>query len=136
MRNLASISVVFWTALGLALVLVQCATAQKEGGPAFDNPDKLIEVTSGQEFRIVLDANPTTGFTWQLSSPLDDTLVTLVGNAFDAPSTPGRVGAGGKQTWTFKTMRRGHTAIGLQYARSWEKGVDPAKKLMFTVIVR
>jgi inhibitor of cysteine peptidase len=136
MRSLASISVIFWACLGLALVLAQCATAQKQQSPSFDNPDKLIEVTSGQEFRIVLDANPTTGFTWQLSSPLDDTLVTLVGNTYDAPATPGRVGGGGKQTWAFKAMRRGQTAIGLLYARPWEKGVDPAKKLMFTVIVR
>ena len=135
MRNIASVSVVFWACLGFALVLAQCATAQKEA-PSFDNPDKLIEVTSGQEFRIVLDANPTTGFTWQLSSPLDDTLVTVVGNSYDAPSTSGRVGAGGKQTWTFKAMRRGQTAIGLLYARPWEKGVDPEKKLMFSVIIR
>ena len=135
MKNLVSMSMVFLACVGLALVIVQCAKGQKLG-PSFDNPDKLIEVTSGEEFRIVLDANPTTGFTWQLSSPLDDTLVTLVGNAYEAPSTPGRVGAGGKQTWTFKAIRRGQTVIGLQYARSWEKGIDPAKKLIFTVIVR
>jgi inhibitor of cysteine peptidase len=135
MRNLGSISVVFWTCLGLALVFTQCATAQKEA-PSFDNPDKLIEVTVGQEFRIVLEANPTTGFTWQLAAPLDESLVTLAGNTYDSTPTPGRTGVGGKQTWTFKSKRRGQTVIALQYARPWEKGVDPAKKLVFSVIIR
>ena len=136
MKNLSLMSIVFWSCLGLVLAHVQCAKAQKSGGPSFDNPDQIIDVSAGQEFRIVLDANPTTGFEWQLAAPLDETLVTLVGDAYSVPSTPGRTGAGGKHTWTFKAMRRGQTVIALKYSRSWEKRVDPLKKVIFTVIVR
>jgi len=136
MKSLALMSIVFWSCLGLVLAHVQCAKAQKSGGPSFDNPDQLIDVLVGQEFRIVLDSNPTTGFEWQLAALLDETLVTLVGNAYDVASTPGRTGAGGKQTWTFRAVRRGQTVIALKYSRSWEKGVDPLKKIIFTVIIR
>jgi len=136
MKNLTLMSIVFWSCLGLVLAHVQCAKAQKSGGLSFDNPEQLIDVSVGQEFRIVLDSNPTTGFEWQLAAPLDEPLVTLVGDAYSVPPTPGRTGAGGKHTWTFRAMRRGQTVIALKYSRSWEKGVDPLKKIIFTVIVR
>ena len=136
MKSLAVMSIVIWVCLGFVLAYVQSAEAQGSGGASFDNPDQPIEVGVGQEFRIVLDSNPTTGFTWQLSEPLDETHVTLVGDAYSVPSTPGRTGAGGKHTWTFRAVGQGQTVIALKYSRSWEKGVDPLKKVTFTVIVR
>jgi inhibitor of cysteine peptidase len=112
------------------------AYAQGSDPQSVSNPDHPIDVSAGQEFKIVLDSNPTTGFEWQLASPLDETLVTLVGNAYTAASTPGQTGAGGKHTWTFKAVRQGHTVIALKYLRSWEKGVAPLKNVIFTLIIR
>ena len=131
MKNLIVVYVISLICSGVVL-----AHAQGSEQKSFSNPDQPIDVPVGQEFKIVLDANPTTGFEWQLASPLDETLVTLVGNAYTVASTPGRTGTGGKHTWTFMPVRQGHTVIGLKYLRSWEKGVDASKKVIFTVIIR
>jgi len=136
MKGMAVMSIVIWICLGFALAYVQSSEAQGSEQKSFSNPDQPIDVPVGQEFKIVLDANPTTGFEWQLASPLDETLVTLVGNAYTVASAPGRTGTGGKHTWTFMPVRQGHTVIGLKYLRSWEKGVDASKKVIFTVIIR
>jgi predicted secreted protein len=136
MKNLTLMSIVFWACSGLVLAHVQCAKAQGSGGPSFDNPEQLIEVPVGQEFRIALDSNPTTGFQWQLSETLDEAIVTFVGDDYKTPRIPGRTGTGGKHTWTFRAVGQGQTVIALRYSRPWEKGVDPLKKVTFTVIVR
>jgi len=134
MKNLAAISFLFWICVGF--VSAQGAKAQHSGGPSFEDPNRPIEVMMGHEFKIVLDSNPTTGFQWQLSDPLDERIVTLVGTEYDIPKTPGVVGAGGKHIWTFKTVGLGQTMITLKYFRPWEKGVAPIKEATFTVIVR
>jgi len=132
MKNLALMSILFWMCLGL--VSAQGSKAQGSEPQSFDNPTQPIEVAAGQEFRIVLDANPTTGYQWQLSGPLDERIVTLVGSDYQIPRTD-RVGAGGKHLWTFRAAGQGQTAIGLIYLRPWEKGIPPIKKMTFTVIV-
>lgn len=134
MKNLAAMSIFFWICLGL--VSAQGAKGQHSEAQSFEDPNQPIEVAVGQEFKIVLDSNPTTGFLWQLSQPLDETIVTFVGDKYDLPSTPGRVGAGGKHIWTFRAVSRGQATIALQYSRSWEKGVPPIKEAQFTVVVR
>ena len=133
MKNLVLMSTLFWICLGL--VSVQGSKAQGSDPQSFDNPKEPVEVAAGQEFRIVLDANPTTGYQWQLSASLDDGIVTLVGNDYQMPRTD-RVGAGGKQIWTFRAAGQGQTTIGLVYLRHWEKGIPPIKNVTFTVIVR
>jgi inhibitor of cysteine peptidase len=134
MKNVVLMSLVFWVCLGLASV--KGSKAQDSGIPSFNDPSQPIDIAVGQNFRIVLDANPTTGYQWQLSEVLDERTVILVGSEYDIPRTPGLVGAGGKQIWTFKAVGQGQTVIVLHYLRSWEKGVPPLKTVTFTVIVR
>jgi len=56
--------------------------------------------------------------------PLAESTVKLVSHVYDAPRT-GLVGAGGYETWIFRTVGRGETEIVLGYLRLWEKGVPP-----------
>jgi len=42
----------------------------------------LIEVKVGQEFNITLESNPSTGYGWQLSKPLNETIINLIGSEF------------------------------------------------------
>jgi inhibitor of cysteine peptidase len=133
MKNLVLMSTLFWIFLGL--VSAQGSKAQGSDPQSFDDPKEPVEVAVGQEFRIGLDANPTTGYQWQLSAPLDEGIVTLVANDYQMPRTD-RVGAGGKQILTFRAAGQGQTTIGLIYLRHWEKGIPPIKNVTFTVIVR
>lgn len=134
MNNLAAMSFLFWICVGL--VSAQGGRAQQSDVPSFDDSGQPIELTIGQEFKIALDSNPTTGYLWRLSQPQDETIVTFVGDKYEIPTTPGRVAGGGKHIWTFRAVGQGHTVIVLEYCRPWEKGVAPIKKATFTVVVR
>jgi inhibitor of cysteine peptidase len=89
----------------------------------------------GQELTVTLASNPTTGYHWELSVPLDEAIVKLVASEYKPPQTT-LVGARGQEIWTFRAIGRGETVIRLKYVRPWEKGVAPAQTASYTVIVR
>lgn len=104
-------------------------------------PDaKPIDAIVGKEFTISLDANRTTGYGWQLAKPLVETVVKSVANTYQqaaqaAGATP-RVGAGGKEVWTFKAVGQGSTLIEFKYVRPWEKDTPPVKTAIYRVVVK
>lgn len=93
-----------------------------------------FHLTVGEEFKITLDSNATTGFQWSLAAPVNESVVKLVSNAYEAPQTR-LAGAGGKEVWTFRAVGRGQTEIRMKYSRSWEKGTPPARGAVFSVTV-
>jgi inhibitor of cysteine peptidase len=95
---------------------------------------KPIAVTIGQEFSVSLASNPTTGFKWDLATPLNTNLLTLITNEYVRPNSA-LMGAGGNEVWKFKAVGEGKADIDLKYARPWEKAVQPAKKTNFVVVV-
>jgi inhibitor of cysteine peptidase len=101
------------------------------------NPGAPIQVAAGRKFIIRIQANPTTGYGWQLSKPLDEAMVILVTNTYAQQATPRPLaGVGGHELWTFKAVGRGQTEIALKYVRPWEKDQPPAATNVFTVIVK
>ena len=101
------------------------------------NPGEPIKVTAGRKFTIRIAANPTTGYSWQLSRPLDEKIVVLATNSYVQEQTDNlRVGVGGHELWTFKAVGAGQTDISLKYIRPWEKDVPPVNTNVFTVIVK
>src|SRR5262245_2505749 len=66
------------------------------------------QAKQGEQFTVTLDANPTTGYSWQLDKTYDDTVVKLVGSEYKRGAS-GMVGSGGKQIWTFKAVGAGKT---------------------------
>jgi inhibitor of cysteine peptidase len=122
----------------LPMALLATACAQQPAPPPAAHLPKLngpLEVAKGDPLTITLDANPTTGFQWQLAQPLDEKVLKLVTHAFQRPATSG-VGAGGTDVWTFKAIGAGSTAIVLEYRRPWEKDVPAAERKTFPVVVR
>ena len=88
-----------------------------------------------KKFDIVLAANPTTGYGWQLDSKLNEKLIKLVGSRYSGPQTK-LVGAGGQELWTFQAVGRGRTRIGLKYVRSWEKNAKPARNCSYDILIK
>ncbi|MEW6555680.1 MAG: protease inhibitor I42 family protein [Actinomycetota bacterium] len=84
------------------------------------DPAQLIEVEKGEEFAIVLESNPTTGYQWKLAEELDTEIVVLVKTEYEAPDTE-LLGAAGEEKWTFKAENVGDTTITLAYVRPWEE---------------
>ncbi|MFH1079856.1 MAG: protease inhibitor I42 family protein [Pseudomonadota bacterium] len=100
---------------------------------ALSDPAAPVAVREGQAFALTLRSNPTTGYIWQLAAPLNENILRFAGNEYRSDKT-GRMGAGGREIWTFKTVGSGETCISLKYARPWEKETAPAKTVQFRII--
>jgi inhibitor of cysteine peptidase len=100
----------------LALTICGCGGQAEE----YFDPNTPIVVEEGQEFVIVLESNPTTGYQWQLAQPLEEEVLSLVKTEFEEPEEE-LVGAGGEERWTFKAEGRGDTIIDFAYVRPWEE---------------
>jgi predicted secreted protein len=99
------------------------------------NPKKPVEATAGQKFTIILGANHTTGYRWELSSGIDKNIVELVGSVYEASDTQ-KVGSGGREVWTFLAKSPGKIKVSFKYFRPWEKQAGPAKTTSIEIIVQ
>ena len=101
-----------------------------------DDKNKVITVRSGQDVKLRLPANATTGYRWQITRT-DRTFG--YGNEHYVPSAPGSMGGSGTTVFTWKTKSsflhlEGKHQVQLEYRRSWETGA-PAKKFSVTINV-
>ena len=95
---------------------------------------KPITAKSGQQFKVTLASNRTTGYKWDLAKPLDAKLLALVTNEYVRPN-PQLIGGGGNEVWTFKAVSEGKTEIALKYIRPWETNVPPVRTTNFVVVI-
>jgi len=81
-----------------------------------------IELEKGEEIIILLDSNPTTGYSWIPGEEIDTTIVELTDSIFfQTEKEKELVGAGGCEVFTFKAKNSGQTEIVLYYQRPWEE---------------
>jgi len=99
------------------------------------NMINTIQATVGNEFAIVLDANATTGYEWQLVEPIDANLINLVRSEY-IPNKTALVGSGGKSVWNFKAIQAGKAQISFKYIRPWEKNIPPVKEATYIVEIQ
>ncbi|PQO24584.1 hypothetical protein C2I36_01725 [Rhodobacteraceae bacterium WD3A24] len=89
-------------------------------GPVTLGPDdsgRNIALTPGQNLRIRLPANPTTGLSWSVAA-LEEAVLALSGRSYEPlPNPEGVLGRGGHTTFTFRPRAEGTTALQLDYAR-------------------
>ena len=90
------------------------------------------DVQIGQDVRIALDANPTTGYQWgvigQVAAQLERIGEPLFTPASDA------LGAKGTEVWTFVARSAGEGTLKMKYWRSFEPTVPAFAK--FRVVLR
>ena len=97
-----------------------------------DCVDNNITVDKDKTFIVVLDSNPTTGYSWQAS--FNEAFLRLDNQEFVSQGEPGIVGAGGTETFTFTGLKQGTTDIIFSYLRSWE--TDAIETKTFTIIIK
>lgn len=102
------------------------------GGEVFTSSP--IDVGVDDTFTIELEANPSTGYSWELAGPLDEAIVVSLGSDHEAGDSDA-VGTPGTQEMSFRAVGAGTTTIALQYVRPWETDVAPAETKDFTVNV-
>jgi inhibitor of cysteine peptidase len=85
---------------------------------------KAVEMAVGDTLEVVLNANPTTGYSWNVTSPLGQWLV--LSNHKHKPSSS-MCGAPGLSSYYFVAISPGECDLSMAYAKSWEKDVPPIK---------
>lgn len=120
------------TATFQVIVVAKGATSAKP--KQYKDESQTIEAEKNVEFEIVLEANHTTGYQWQLAAPLDESILEVSNTTYAAASGE-EVGAGGEETWTMDPVGVGSTQIKLELVRPWEKDVAPAEEKVFNVNV-
>ena len=98
---------------------------------------QAVEIDAGTLLIITLESNPTTGFGWQLSEPIDESLVALIENRYEPGENAeqGMIGAGGSEVWTFEALTNGVTKISLEYSQPWEGGEKAVQTFEITVTI-
>lgn len=124
------------------LLLVVLATASACSPPPTAKAVKLdvgdagrqAELKKGQTLDVSLEANPTTGYEWEVEEIDENILRQLEEQDFKPQSK--LVGAPGIQTLYFQAVGEGQTTLKLIYHRRWEKGVEPLETYSVEVVVR
>ena len=109
------------------MVTVSCNVIQKKTSVKelqLKDSGQTLSTTVGDTLKIVLDANETTGYTWEIKG-YDKTVIRLDKSCYKVDSK--LIGAPGKQIYFFKVIDKGETDLNIIYHRSWEKGVKPVK---------
>lgn len=83
----------------------------------FDIPGQTIHVSVGERFAVALEGNPSTGYTWQVST--DEDYMELLAQDFE-PHGQG-IGAGGQEVFHFRALSPGESTITCEYRRPWDQ---------------
>ena len=95
--------------------------------------ESKVDLFLGQEFKIILQENPTTGFRWNPISS-GEPVCKLLDNAFDLDRDA--IGNGGSHFWLFQAVKEGSGKVEFVYDRSWERDKLPARTFTLGVNVR
>ena len=95
---------------------------------------RSVEVQVGEKLEIILEGNPTTGYTWEQTTG-DGAIVKLDGDPLYT-SESNLIGAGGTYLFRFSAVAPGETSLTLIYHRSFEAGSPPLKTFTVLVTVR
>jgi inhibitor of cysteine peptidase len=101
-----------------------------------NNITKEITVSAGGSFKVSLESNATTGFSWPEQAEIGNTAVVEQKDHEYLAPTSDLMGAPGKEVWTFKALKKGTTVIAMQYSRPWEGGEQAEWTFNLTVTVK
>ncbi len=135
----------------LAIVVASSLAAACSSNPTVDrwnlapivrNTDASIDgrsetVKRGDTLAVHLDANPSTGYRWEMTRLAGGSVVPVGLPDYQPETAAGvpRVGAPGHTTFRFRALEAGTSSIELAYRRPWEAGVAPAKTVRFEIAV-
>jgi predicted secreted protein len=94
----------------------------------------IYTIGQGEDFEIMLESNPSTGYRCELSEEPRPGIIILVKEEFIA-STSTAVGAPGSQVFTFQGYGAGRTPLNFWYVRSFDSPPVPTNEISFMVIV-
>ena len=117
-------------AAGFILVSPQNKTAGTYG---MGDNGKTISVSQGSTVQIQLDENPTTGYSWNVTTTPG--LAISDSKYVSSNLTPGVVGVGGVHEWTVVANDKGQQQFSGIYKRPWEPTVGNETTFSMTISV-
>ena len=100
---------------------------------AFNETDdnKAVTLPAGSEIVISLDENPTTGYSWNVTSSRG---LSYVNDTFIPPKTD-LVGAGGVHEWQYRAAEKGSAEFSAIYMQPWMNvtGSETTFSMTFTI---
>ena len=96
-----------------------------------DYNNSTVVVTKDTMFFLLLDENPTTGYTWNISHT--DGLNIIDDNYI--PGGEGLIGAGGIHLWEVKATGHGSQTLNATYRRQWEDPMADNKQFVLNVVI-
>lgn len=127
---------IVFSALALgAFFLALSACSQGPSTVALDESDagKSVALKVGDELKITLEGNPSTGYQWE-ALPAEGAVLETVGEPeFQAESE--QLGAPGRVTLTLEAVAAGQQTLQLVYHRPWESEAEPLETFEVTVSV-
>lgn len=128
-----------WKQTGIALTLVILfaafgGTAAAESQTVTDEQNGgTVTLTRGEQLKVILPGNPTTGYSWTVPQDIQATL-----SLHDSGYTPesDAIGAGGHFTYLFTAQQLGSVQLIMRYARGWETTDSVDSFLLNVHIVR
>ena len=134
---------IFFVCLLTPILLFGCSFAKATDVPAattvpqlqISDPAKILEASTGNEFKIIIDSNPTTGYHREIIGELDAGVLEFISKEYRADE-PMLTGSGGVDVFTFKALKAGETLITLGYYPPSNDPVEPDQIVTFTVTVK
>ena len=100
------------------------------------NQNEIISINKGDIAKVILKANPSTGYIWSIEN-IDNLLVKILDESYVAKKVKKDiVGSGGNKIYLIKTMNKGKTTIEFKYSRPFEEELPSIKKILFTLEIR
>jgi inhibitor of cysteine peptidase len=131
----------FLAITSILCVLPGCKTGetQKEMAEKYRLNEGLngrsLTMLKGEYFSLRLKSNPTTGYSWKITS-MDKSILELAENKYiQEKNKKNAVGVGGTDFFLFKAQGVGKTKLKINYIRSWEKYAKPTKTFTLEVTV-
>lgn len=128
----------------MVAVLGACGSKDEGAGDTLPAAGELTVTASGpaalkvgQTLVVTLSSNPSTGYSWTVSTAPDSAVLTQEGDITYTPSNPDVVmpGSGGSETVRFTATAAGTTKLVLDYRRPWETDVPPVETVTIDVTV-
>lgn len=121
--------------LVIGLLAVGCTSATARAAEMGANCDQFgaqksitqtAEMSVGDQVKVTLCSNPTTGFAWQEPEISDIAAVSLADKSFGAPTSASApaVGAGGTESITLRATAKGTSTVVLRYSQPWVGGTS------------
>ncbi|MDR1878011.1 MAG: protease inhibitor I42 family protein [Bacteroidales bacterium] len=101
--------------------------------PGYEKHDNRIDyiVSVGEVFTVELEANWTTGYSWQWENKSRVTIADTLRREY--MKTSDRLGSQGKEVWTFVGKKKGKATLTFLYKRPFETGYVEKKEFRIKV---